>query len=169
MVHTSEQSGLSTGWAIKHGIGGGVLAGIVFAVAEMVGARLIQGNPFLMPLAAISSVLIGDPPPQVVDEYSTASFVLIGLATHMVLAALFGVIFALFVAKVRAVQSFGAIIVWASVWGLALWVINFYVLAPLIGRPWFTEMAPVQQFVYHTFFFGTVLGIYLAAVRPARE
>jgi hypothetical protein len=42
--------------------------------------------------------------------------------------------------------------------GLALWVFNFYVVAP-IAFPWFGMANPVVQFVAHAFFFGTVLGV----------
>lgn len=49
--------------------------------------------------------------------------------------------------------------------GLPLWLVNFYIIAPAVF-PWFTNANPVVQFLAHTFFFGTALGIYLERVRP---
>ncbi len=167
MTYAEARTQLDTGWAVKQGAIGGIIAGIVFAIAEMMGARFIGGNPFLQPLAAIASVPIGQPPPQIMQGYSTITFVLIGLVTHMVFSAIFGIIFALAVAKVPALRSPVALIVAASIWGFILWVVNFYVLGPALGRPWFAQTPALQQFVYHTFFFGTVLGLYLRSVLPA--
>lgn len=53
-----------------------------------------------------------------------------------------------------------AFVVVASIFGLALWLINFYVIAPF-AFPWFLQSSPLVQFVGHTFFFGSVLGYYL--------
>ncbi len=167
MAYGEDRAQLDTGWALKQGAIGGIIAGIVFAMAEMIGAALIQGNPFLMPLAAIASVPIGQPPPQIMQGYSTITFVLIGLVTHMVFSAIFGIIFALAVAKVPALRSRMVLIIAASVWGFILWVVNFYVLGPALGRPWFAQTPALLQFIYHTFFFGTVLGVYLRSVLPA--
>jgi hypothetical protein len=41
-----------------------------------------------------------------------------------------------------------------------LWIVNFYVIAP-IAFPWFLQANPLLQFIGHTFFFGSVLGYYV--------
>lgn len=157
---------IDTGWAVKQGIIGGIIAGIVFAMAEMIGAAFIAGNPFIMPLKAIASVPLGTPPP----EIPTGTAIPVGIIFHMLMSMIFGVIFALLVVYIAALRSSPTILVIAAtVFGLILWVVNFYILAPLIGRPWFTQTPPVQQFVYHTFFFGTVLGLYLAWAWPGQR
>lgn len=53
----------------------------------------------------------------------------------------------------------------ASIFGLVLWPINFYGIAPAIGWVWFQKTDAVVQFFGHTFFFGLTLGLYLALVR----
>jgi uncharacterized membrane protein YagU involved in acid resistance len=164
MASAQGRTQLDTGWAVKHGIIAGIIAGIVFLLAEMMGARFIGGDPFIMPLKAIASVPIGDPPPQI----ATGTAIPVGLITHAINSAIFGIIFALIAAKVPALhRSPMMLVIAASVYGTILWVVNFYMIAPLLGRPWFTETPPVQQFVYHTFFYGTVLGLYLRSVMPA--
>ncbi len=41
--------------------------------------------------------------------------------------------------------------------GLLLWLVNFYVIAP-VAFPWFGMADPVVQFIAHAFFFGTAPG-----------
>jgi hypothetical protein len=54
------------------------------------------------------------------------------------------------------------LVAWASAAGFALWIVNFYVIAPIAGWNWFPDGTdPLVQFVAHTFFFGSALGIYL--------
>ena len=44
-----------------------------------------------------------------------------------------------------------------------LWVVNFYLIAPIFGWTWFPEMTdPLVQFVAHAGFFGVPLGLYVA-------
>lgn len=148
-------------WAVKHGVIGGIIGGITFALAEMIGGKIVSGSPLVMPLKVIASIPIGDMPPKI----ATSTAIPVGLITHMVMSMIFGVIFALIVAYVPMLRVSPIVTVAAaSVYGLLLWLINFYVLAPAISRPWFTTAPKGQQFVYHTFFFGTVYGLYLLAV-----
>ncbi len=148
-------------WAIKHGIIGGIIGGIVFAMAEMIGGKIVSGSPLVMPLKVIASIPIGDMPPKI----ATSTAIPVGLITHMVMSMIFGVIFALIVAYVPILRVSPIVtVVVASIYGLLLWLINFYVLAPAISRPWFKTAPKGQQFIYHTFFFGTVFGLYLLAV-----
>ncbi len=51
---------------------------------------------------------------------------------------------------------------------LLLWLVNFYVVAPVLF-PWFLMANPVVQFLAHTFFFGTVLGLSLGARLETRN
>jgi hypothetical protein len=153
-----------TGW-IKHGLIGGVIAGIVFAAFEMVVAAILDGpNAFFMPLRMIGGIALGE---QALDPgFSLAAAGVAGLVVHMVLSAMYGAGVA-GVARYLPMltSSAAALIVWASVAGLGLWLVNFYVIAPIGGWTWFPDGTnAVVQFIAHTFFYGTVLGIYLNAV-----
>ena len=57
--------------------------------------------------------------------------------------------------------SRGALIGAAAVGGLLLWLVNFYVIAP-VAFPWFTMANQVVQFFAHTIFFGAAFGLLLA-------
>lgn len=151
------------------GIVGGVIAGIVFAMADMVMAVVVMGGSFFDPMRMIGAIVLGqaalDP------SYPLLQAGLVGMMLHMMLSAVYGVVFVYLLAVTRQLwASTGALLVYGSIFGLILWVANFLVVAP-IAFPWF---GMVNQFwlgfVAHTFFFGTVVGLYTArGVRPRIE
>jgi hypothetical protein len=160
-----------TGWWLKHGVIGGIIAGIVFAMFEMVVAAVMMGgNAFFMPLRMIGAIVLGQ---SAMDPgYPLANAAITGLVLHMMLSAIFGAIVALIVSAVPALgRTTAMLLVAASVFGLLLWLVNFYVIAPAAGWNWFpTRTDPIVQFLAHTFLYGTVLGIYLVRViAPRRE
>jgi hypothetical protein len=143
-------------WAIRQGAIAGVVAGIIFAAFEMVASAALMGAAaFWTPLRMIGAILLGQ---AALDPgYSLIAAGLAGVAVHMVLAAIYG---GLFAALLGGLRSAAAIIGLATLYGFALWLVNFYAIAP--GTfPWFLDATPMIQFVAHTFFFGSVLGLYL--------
>ncbi len=158
-----EAPPVGAGWAIKHGLIGGLVAGIVFAMGEMISAWLMQGNAF-MPLHMIAGVPLQQDPKAV--EPGTA--LRVGMITHMLYSMALAVVIALIVASVAGLRASGArTVIFATLIGFIIWPLNFYVIAPMLDAPWFaTETQPVLQFIFHTFLYGTVLGIYLAARLP---
>jgi hypothetical protein len=149
----------------KHGLIGGIIAGIVFAAFEMIVAAILDGpDMFFMPLRMIGGIALGE---QALDPgFSLAAAGVAGLVVHMVLSAVYGIGVAGVARYVPVLaSSAAALITWASLAGLALWLVNFYVIAPITGWNWFPDGTnAVVQFIAHTFFYGTVLGIYLVAV-----
>ena len=147
---------------VRHGVIGGIVAGIVFAMFEMVMAAILDGaGAFFMPLRMIGGIALGQ---QALDPGS--SLLAAGatrLVVHMVLSMMYGVVVAGVARYVPALSASAvALVAWASVAGFGLWVVNFYVIAPIGGWNWFPDGTnAVIQFVAHTFFFGTVLGLYL--------
>ncbi|MGH2356093.1 MAG: hypothetical protein ACRDI2_16205 [Chloroflexota bacterium] len=159
-----------SGWWLTQGITGGILAGIVFAAFEMGMAALLMGPAaFFAPLRMISAIALGE---SALDPgYDLATAALTGIVVHLVLSAIFGAIFGLLVAGAPAmVNSSGGLVGAASIYGLLLWLVNFYLIALAAGWTWFPEMTnPIVQFVAHTFFYGSVLGLYLSrAALPRR-
>lgn len=66
----------------------------------------------------------------------------------------------------RRVTTATLLLLYGSLFGLALWIVNFLIIAPIVC-PQFTMVDQFWMgFVAHTFFFGTVLGGYIVAVRP---
>lgn len=143
-------------WGLRQGAVAGIVAGIVFAAFEMIVTALMMGaEAFFMPLRMIGAIALG---PEALDPgYSIVTASVAGVIVHVVLAIIYGVIFGEIAAMLRGPVAFiGA----GSTFGLALWLINFYVIAPA-AFPWFLETNPLVQFIGHTFFFGSVLGYYL--------
>ncbi len=79
---------------------GGILAGVVFAMMEMVYAAIAKGS-FFAPLGMVASLPLQQPPPQI--PLGTA--IVVGLATHMVLSMMFGFIAAVIIGKFASVVS----------------------------------------------------------------
>lgn len=156
----------STGQLLAYGAVGGIVAGIVFILAEMV-ISAAMGGPFFAPLRMIGAMVLGTD--ALSPAYPLATAAIVGALVHLVLSAIFGIIFVFLLAYTRQLDaSTGMLLLYGSLFGLALWVINFLIIAP-IAFPWF---AMIDQFwfgfVAHTFFYGTVLGGYVASVKPGR-
>lgn len=143
-------------WAIRQGAVAGVAAGVVFAAFEMAMSAIMMGLPAIWtPLRMIGAIALGS---QALDPgYPLVTAGLAGLAVHVVLAAVYGAVFAILAGGLR---SGPMIIAAASAYGFALWLLNFYVVAPAVFG-WFGDANPMVQFVAHTVFFGSVLGFYL--------
>jgi ABC-type nitrate/sulfonate/bicarbonate transport system permease component len=144
------------GWGLRQGAIAGIVAGVVFAAFEMLAAGFMMGaEAFFMPLRMIGAIALG---PEALDPaYSLLTAATAGVIVHVILSVIYGIIFGEIATVLRGSTAF---IVAASVFGLALWLVNFYVIAPA-AFPWFLDSSPLVQFIGHTFFFGTVLGIYL--------
>ncbi len=150
---------------LTHGIIGGILAGVAFVMVDMILAAVQMGAPFYAPLRMMGAIALGSQALQ--ESYPFVQAAVAAVAVHMVLSALYGVVFVYLLAAFRQLRaSTGALLAYGSIFGLALWVLNFLIIAP-IAFPWF---GMVNQFwfgfVAHTFFYGTVLGAYVGATRP---
>lgn len=159
-------------WLVQGAIGG-VIAGLIFALFEMVMATVLMGaEAFFMPLRMIGAIALGAGALE--PSYSLATAAIAGLVVHMILSPIFGVVFALLASLAPAARRMpGALIAAAGVYGLLLWIVNFFVIAPLAGWVWFPNGTnAVVQIIAHAAFFGAVLGLYLtraAAPRPALQ
>lgn len=147
---------------IRYGVLAGIVAGIVFALFEMIVAVILDGRgAFFMPLRMIGGIGLG---PQAMDPSTSLAVAAgVGLVIHMVLSMVYGVVATAVLSLVPQLSaSRAAVLVSASLAGVVLWLVNFYAVAPAFGWTWFPNNTnPVVQFVAHTFFYGTVLGLVL--------
>lgn len=149
------------GWVVPAAIAG-ILAGVVFAMFEMVMAAVLSGPAaFFMPLRMIGGIGLGKSALDPATSLVTAGGV--GLVIHMALSMMYGVGLALLgrvIPSLRASRS--TVVETASAAGLILWVVNFKILAHLVGWDWFPDGTnALVQIVAHTVFFGTALGLFL--------
>jgi hypothetical protein len=159
-------------WWDRQGLRGGVLAGIGFAVVELVMMDL-QGGHLVVArfLRRIAAMWIG--PQALAPDFPFVAVALVGTILHFGLSALFGLLFTWLtesrlhqLARSRAMVLFSA-----TVYGLLLWPLNVYLLAPFVGWEWFAqETDPAVQAAAHLCY-GLLLGLYLGSrlgPRPAR-
>ena len=157
-----------SGW-VKHGLIGGVVGGLAFAMFEMVMAAILNGaDAFFVPLRMIGAMVLGQQALQ--PDSSLFAAAAAGVMVHMVLSMMFGLAVAAAARYVPALSSTSIrLVAWASVAGIGLWIVNFYVIAPIAGWNWFPDNSnALVQFFAHTVFFGTTLGIYLNATTRVR-
>lgn len=140
-----------------NGIVGGIVAGTVFAVAQMVAAAL-RGQPFSTPLNSIAAIMLG--PEVLSDGNLTPSVIAAAVVIHLALSAVYGIILAVLSMSVLAVGTSPAgAVVTGMVFGLILWLVNIFLIAPL-AFPWFSAENQAVQLVLHVLFFGAPLGLY---------
>ncbi|MFO7177381.1 MAG: hypothetical protein DIU78_001665 [Pseudomonadota bacterium] len=144
------------------GVGIGVVAGVLFLVAEIViGAA--RASP-LSPFRFAASLSVGMP---ALVQMPSGAAVLLGGLTHLLLSSIYGFVFAWLNENASAgVQgAFGRQTALGALFGLVLWLVNFQMIARALF-PWFLEVPPLAQALAHVFAFGLPLGaLYAAATR----
>lgn len=171
MASTAIATRTTTSTWVRTGLIGGVVAGIVFAMFEMIMAAVLNGSEaFLMPLRMIGAIGLGTTALDPSSSILTAGGA--GLVIHMVLSMMYGVIVAGAIALVPSLsRSTASVLAVSSIAGFALWILNFFVLAGIFGWNWFPDSQNIAvQFVAHTVMYGSVLGLLLDrfAFRSAR-
>lgn len=131
---------------LVRGAVGGILAGMVFAGVTMWFADSTGGKAN-MPLHMISTIVKGD---KAMAAGSTS--VGLGLVVHLVLSALFGVLFALAVPRLR---TNGTVALAGTLYGVLLYVVNFLILSPLVFTTFQNANQPFELFAHMVF--GTLL------------
>jgi hypothetical protein len=162
---------LHRGWNAKDlvncGMSGGIIAGVAFVSAQVL-MNAALGRPLLQPLRLFGSIVLGsaalDP---TAFPLVTAA---IGLFVHLVLSCVYGIafLFLLHESK-RRNDALEKLALKGAMYGSALWVVNFFLIAPR-AFPQFLTLHPVWNgFAAHSIFYGVILGIYVAALRFPEE
>jgi hypothetical protein len=145
--------------SVGEGITAGLIAGVIFAMMEIVGA-VLMGDPALMPVRMFASVVLG----QGAMEGPLGTALLVGTIAHLALSAVFGIIYGLLAARVSDTTrtSFGRQAAIGILFGLAVWFVNFQIIARVL-YPWFLGAPQFLQAVMHGLFFGLPLALIYAA------
>ncbi len=144
---------------LVHGVAGGITAGLAFAAVEMLLSVLLGSSPF-RPFRAIGSMVLGQ---QALNEsYPLVAAVTTGLGLHFLLSAIYGAIFARILWITGQAGKLTSIVVATGVvYALALWAVNFLVIAPVLFYQLVVESPFWFGFTIAHFFYGAVLGTYL--------
>jgi hypothetical protein len=148
----------------------GVLAGLVFALFQVIMSAAGLGTPLSGLIVMVEGVTFGSGSGSISAPAIAAPEIAIAGLTHLVLSAIYGAVFGAVASKVGALRSNRiALIGAATVFGLLIWIVNFFVIAP-VAFPWFAQTNGVVQFIAHTLFYGAVLGLLLEVTMiPARR
>jgi hypothetical protein len=145
---------------------GGAIAGLIGGLAmAVVGALLAlatQADIWYMP-KAIAAVVLGQP--ALANTGFDAAPVIVGTLIHFIVSAVLGVIYALLMSRVlRVTTEYGAPVVGGLVYGAVIWLIAYFIVAPLLNPLLLEVYAPsliIQNLVY-----GTVTGLAYTLARP---
>lgn len=128
----------------------GLVAGIVMALVTMMITALMGMGLWAMP-AMIAALVLG--PSAMMGV--TAGVIMIGLAIHMVLSMMFGFVYATIV-NFFSHES----IVTGTLFGLLLWIVNFYVVGLFIpGAQMMAQHEPIWLAIMSHLVFGVTLGL----------
>jgi hypothetical protein len=146
----------------------GLLAGLVLGVSAVIVSLLAQGSA-LLPFRFATAFVVG--PVAFEDAFPAASAILLGLAIHFSLSAIYGIVFvgALALLYQLSARSW-LLVIYGAVFGFTVWEVNFLAAVPavfpfLVGR----LDVPTQVWnglVSYVLIYGPVLAVYVARVRP---
>ncbi len=145
---------------IAEGVGWGLLAGLLFAIVEMIGAAAM-GASALSPWRAFASTVLGQ---RALEQTPPGTTFIVGVVAHFVLSAIYGLVYAFANRLVsdETRRSYGREAALGLLFGIALYVVNFQVIARLV-YPWFRNAPQLWQFILHTVFFGLPLALFITA------
>jgi hypothetical protein len=141
----------------------GLTAGLIFAGFAMVTSGISSGTGAATdPLRMVAAIVLG---PTAVIRHPFALASTVGLCLHLLLSTAFARLFAVTVTGFATATEGELMTTTATTaiagifFGAALWLMNFYIVAPLAGWTWFpANVHHVVAFVGHAFFFGLPLG-----------
>lgn len=145
----------------------GLVAGIVMAMFAMVVAAL-TGDGLWAPPRAITGTFFG-------EAHAGRSFALGSVATGMMVHLLFSVVFGLAYAAITWLAGWRLSLTGSPLagmaWGLALWLVNTFLLAPRMpGGELMTKAMPAWAWLVGHLMYGAVVGLLIAAwVQQAKE
>ena len=143
------------------GVGAGVIAGLVFLVAEMMLVWLVNGASPWGPPRMIAAIVMGQgvlPPPATFDF----TIVMVAMMVHFALSIALGLLAALLFRRL----GMGGAAIAGVVLGLALYYVSFYPIADAMF-PWFAKARGGVALFSHALF-GLVLGVAYVALRRRR-
>ena len=147
---------------VNEATAGGLIGGVAYMVFALFAGLVTNGvDGLFMPLRMIGAMVLGEQALQ--PSYPVATAAVFGAVIHACLSVSFALTFVALVQPVATIRSTNTLLLTASTFGLALWLVNFYVVAALFGWQWFEEQTnSLVQFLGHTFFYGWILGMHLS-------
>lgn len=150
----------------------GVLGGLTSFLFNIIGSMIVAQDPMKI-LRVFGTFFIGE------EALTTANlnFLMLVLLVHFTVAAVGGALFHVGVNRYFAGASLGRKILLSGVFGILLWIINFYAIISwlqplLVGQAYILQMMPFWVAILTHLIYGLTLGILqplgmFVAYRPA--
>lgn len=136
-------------------VAGAIVAGTLYLAAQMAGCALL-GQGFFTPLRMFAAIPLGAQALR--PDFSPAAVIVVALVTNYLFSFGFTLLFTLLIATVAGMEkefiTFSAVLL-----GAAVWILNFYILAPSFDWLWFERLNPIHQLIAHALFFGGGLAL----------
>jgi hypothetical protein len=145
--------------SLKEGAQFGLVAGIIFGVVQILGS-LIGGFGAIMPFRMAAGIVLGQ---ATMETASPGAVIALGTLIHLVLAAVFGLLYGLLNARVPTPTQtdWGKQAGLGVAFGAVLWIVNFQIIARIFF-PWFLEAPQFLQLLAHALVYGLPLGLMYA-------
>jgi hypothetical protein len=153
---------------LAHGASAGLLGGLALGVVEVVASALLRGDPS-MPFEFATALIVG--PEALAPGFPAAASVALGTVIHLLLSAIFGVIFLAALTLMLQLSARPALmVVYGVLFGAVVWEVDFLAVLPLI-RPELTTQFDlttqlVNGIVSYCLVYGPVMAAYVIRVRP---
>lgn len=123
----------------------GIVSGIAMAMVGMVTTYFL-GMGLWLPVKLIAATVLGEN-----ALTSSASAILLGMAIHIMMSAILGVIFAFLTVKIKKMQ---VIMLWGVAFGIAVWAVMTYLVLPIVDPVMKIHLTqiPTSWFINHVFF-----------------
>lgn len=151
---SADGTSLDLGAVLARGAVAGLAGGLLFALANMWYADA-HGKPSVAPFLDISTIFHGTDKPVI-----SQPDVIAGLVVHLGLSLLFGIVFALAVTMLRLTTRPLLLLVAGLIYGLALYVVNFQIIARAVF-PWFVNPNGPNQ-IFELWIHPVAYGLLLA-------
>lgn len=147
------------------GIWAGLIAGAAFMMLEMALVWMLMGESPWGPPHMMAAMLLGQdvlPKPGTWAPFDM-KIMMMAMVAHVPLSIVYGLIGAWLCRRSHA----GSALVIGAVLGIALYIVNFYLIAP-IAFPWFSMARNLISAVSHMMF-GVILGLAYVWLRKAES
>lgn len=146
--------------AVEAGVTFGFAAGLVLALAEIIGAGVVGiGNE--QPLRWAASIILGVG--ALYENIPGFALFVFAITTHTILTVVHGTVFCIVTRQLGWSRRMGVgmLSLVGLVFGLWTWVFNFQILGQT-AFPWVLTASQWPQLVAHAVFFGLPLGFFFA-------
>lgn len=154
--------------AAKEGFEFGLIAGVIFAIMEVLVAQMLS-QPGITPFRMFASIVLGKA--AMVTTMSPVTAFVVGGAVHVILSGYFGLVYGVVNAQLppKTQTDWGRQVFYGVVYGIVLWLVNFQFFGRLV-YPWFLSTSQFPQVVLHVLFYSLPLAMmYSGAERRLRR